>query len=158
MGTVAAYDMASIQAALGGSNPISLDEYYRGGAYVPTTATGTVREPTTGEYYQYPTPTPTYCWGYLSTPADVNSASAFITWNSVLLNGTAPPGSTSYTEDGYTYYRGSYKAYRPSTGKTSLPNTDYAIYRTGPATAAINTGVPSSGTISIANLYGAQNP
>lgn len=39
--------LANIQAEFGGSNPISLSEYYRGGAYVPNTA-NTATIPTSG--------------------------------------------------------------------------------------------------------------
>ena len=39
--------LTDIQTEFGGSNPISLNEYYRGGAYVPNSTT-TVSIPTSG--------------------------------------------------------------------------------------------------------------
>jgi len=33
-----AISLAQVQAEFGGGNPISMSEYYQGGAYVPTTA------------------------------------------------------------------------------------------------------------------------
>lgn len=146
MGTVAAYDMASIQAALGGSNPIGLNEYYRGGSYVPTTATGTVREPTSGEYFS--TVAPTYGWSAL-----ISTGGIFLGWNNALI-GPPPNGSTSWSDGTYTYFRGTLRGTTP--GK--FASNDYGVYRTSTGTTSINTGVPSSGTISIANLYGARNP
>lgn len=142
MGTVTAYNMANIQSALGGSNPISLSEYYRGGAYVPTTRTsGTVREPTSGGYnnasYYWLTGSsqPTQCAGIQWAGTSISSGGTF----------------TSYTSGIYTYYQGGLY----SSGKAV---DSYYVYRTYPNTVSINTGVPSSGTISIANLYGAANP
>jgi hypothetical protein len=52
MGTVSQYKMSNFQSALGGSNPVSLSEYYRGVTYVPTTGPNEFqRQPATGEYY-----------------------------------------------------------------------------------------------------------
>jgi len=36
--TSGAISLAQVQAEFGGSHPISMSEYYQGGAYVPTTA------------------------------------------------------------------------------------------------------------------------
>ena len=36
-----AISFSTIQTEFGGSNPISLDEYYAGGAYVPSSTSGT---------------------------------------------------------------------------------------------------------------------
>jgi len=146
MGTVAAYDMASIQSALGGSNPISLSEYYRGGAYVPTTRSTTVREPSSGEYYNWPSSP--YTWW----ERQVGVASYARWFDALYSTGNT---STSVTSGIYTYYRGSYRR----TINDGYFNYElYGIYRTYGSTTSINTGVPSSGQISISQLYGAANP
>ena len=62
---------------------------------------------------------------------------------------------TSYTAGGYTYYRGTLGF---SISSKLFSSFYYGVYREGSSTVSINTGVPSSGTISIANLYGAENP
>jgi len=147
MGTVTAYNMANIQSALGGSNPISLSEYYRGGAYVPTTRSTTVREPTSGEYYNWPS-SPNTWWERQV------GVIAYVRWF-----GTNPVNpsvnATSATAGGYTYFRG---AFQRTVNDGYFDFGLYGIYRTSGGTTSINTGVPSSGTISISQLYGAENP
>lgn len=141
MGTVTQYNLANVQAALGGGNPISMSEYYRGGPYVPTTRAITVREPTSGFYsggsYYYDLSVSEGKFGPVYN--------TIIVWANVYIANT-PVYYSSYTSGGYTYY----------------PQVDalgfWPIYRTYPSTISINTGVPSSGTISIAQLFGAQNP
>lgn len=149
MGTVTAYDMASIQSALGGSNPISLNEYYRGGSYVPTTRSTTVREPTSGEYYSRT--------GTMYNWQQQVGVTYYIQWAANFYNNLpGGPNVTSYTISGYTYYRGSYRSqFSDGYGTTFY---FYGIYRTSSSTVSINTGVPSSGQISISQLYGAENP
>ena len=142
MGTVTAYNMANIQSALGGSNPISLSEYYRGGAYVPATRSGgTVREPTSGGYYSAD-----YYW--ITSPGSYTDCIG-IRWAATAISSGG--SFTSYTSGIYTYYIGTFQV----SGKFS---DEYQVYRTYPTTININTGVPSSGSISIGQLYGAQNP
>ena len=152
MGTVTQYNLANVQAALGGSNPISMSEYYRGGAYVPSTRTVsyTAREPSSGELYgnEY--------WRH-----DTLGDTLLILWGGGLVvnvNGVAA-SRTSWTAGGYTYYRGGYRRQTSSAFKGYVQNW-YAIYRTYPSSyqQAINTGVPSGGAISISQLYGAVNP
>lgn len=146
MGTVTSYDMAGIQSALGGSNPISLSEYYRGGPYVPTSRTVTTRDPTSGEYYN----AANWFWrNYIGVGSNVywNGAGGFF------VTPTAPVGATSLVYNGWTYYRGSLRSSDPSYGIYL-----YGVYRDQSSTVSINTGVPSSGTIAISQLYGAQNP
>jgi hypothetical protein len=151
MGTVTQRDLAHIQAQLGGSNPISMSEYYRGGAYVPTTRSTIVREPTSGEYYSRTAPS-----------SNFNHAIASNLWG-LNFNGTAitpvatsGPPPASYTDGGFTYYRGTYRerSVEDYVGSVDL----WAVYRTSGGTTTINTGVPSSGAISLNSLLGAANP
>jgi hypothetical protein len=155
MGTVTAYNLANVQAALGGANPISMSEYYRGGAYVPANRTiaYTAREPATGENYNM---------GYFGQSKyhwfETSQNILGFYWNNTYVyEGAAGPASI--TSGGITYYRGSFvtSGTNPDNGVTV---NFYAIYRTYPSSyqQAINTGVPSSGAISLSQLYGAANP
>jgi hypothetical protein len=151
MGTVTAYNMANIQSALGGSNPISLSEYYRGGPYVPTTRSSVVREPTSGDYYTWPN-NPYTWWEALVLGSPLYSQAR---WFGTSFNSTSST-TTSISSGGYTYYRGSYRrSLSDSYGNTYYL---YGLYRESGSTISINTSVPSSGTISISQLYGAANP
>lgn len=134
--------MANIQSALGGSNPISLNEYYRGGLYVPTSRTVTVREPTSGQYFKYSNPN-----AYSYT---IGGGISDTTWNGTYL-GSVSGSVFSRTIGAYTYYA---SAFQFDVDGYSI----YGVYRTSSSTTNINTGVPSSGTISIGQLYGAENP
>lgn len=151
MGTVTQYNLANVQAALGGANPISMSEYYRGGAYVPTSRTTTVREPTSGENYNYPS-SPYTWWEVIYTPF----SSVTVRWSGAEFYAGANINITSATSGGYTYFRGSYR------GTVSDPYGGgyylYGVYRTSSSTTTINTGVPASGQISLSQLYGAANP
>jgi hypothetical protein len=148
MGTVTSRDLANVQAALGGSNPISLNEYYRGGAYVPTTRTVSGREPTSGEYYTFSNPV--YFVAYFSAGAGRSEWA----WSGAYVYNAG--GNPSTVVSGiYTYYKGSF---RGQFNTKAGPELDYGIYRTYSSTTSINTGVPSSGTISLNQLLGAQNP
>jgi len=148
MGTVSAYNLASVQAALGGANPISMSEYYRGGAYVPTTRTATIFEPAGGGWastsvgYWYDV----YSSGGKSEPS-VYSYSYLVWGGSVVTAGINSQATTSVTVGAYTYYRGPL-----ASGVT------YYTRRTSSGTETINTGVPASGAIALSQLYGAANP
>jgi hypothetical protein len=138
VGTVTAYNLANVQAALGGANPISMSEYYRGGPYVPTTGTTTVTE---GPFYQFGV----YEW-------QESSGYLYIFWAGTLVYSTPSySGATSIAVGSTTYFRGAFVTSFFGTNK-------YQVSRQYPSTISINTGVPSSGTISIAQLYGARNP
>jgi hypothetical protein len=141
MGTVTQYNLQNVQAALGGSNPISMNEYYRGGSFVPTTRSVTTREPSSGVYYsvsyQWNTSagTPAFCLGFI--------------WNGTTTN--VNQNVSSFSTGGSTYFQGTLQV----SGKSV---DQYSIFRTTTSTVSINTGVPSSGTISISQLFGAENP
>lgn len=148
MGTVSSYDLAAVQSALGGSNPISINEYYRGGSYVPTTTTSTVTQNSTFNYNRYPR----YYWYHSNDPNETVVAWA----NAQVFSIGRNPNLTSYTYGGYTYYRSTFKL--TVNGQYGAYTSYYAVYRTYTTTSSINTIVPSSGTISLSQLYGARNP
>jgi hypothetical protein len=154
MGTVTQYNLANVQAALGGANPISMSEYYRGGAYVPTSRTTTVREPASGSTYinSGSFATNNHYWVYASDGSYF--AIAFNSRNAI-YNGTG--FASTVTSGGYTYYRDTLQ----TSGTNIYTGVTYyyhAVYRTSTGTSSINTGVPGSGAIAISQLYGAANP
>jgi hypothetical protein len=116
-----------------------MSEYYRGGPYVPATRTTIVTE---GPTYARDS----YCFRYTS-----NFNTTYIYWGGLI--GSVAGNVSSFSSGGVTYSRGAF-AESTSFGL----NTYYYISRQYPSTVSINTGVPSSGTISIAQLYGATNP
>ncbi len=171
-----AISLSQVQAVMGGANPISLSEYYRGGAYVPATksVSTTVYEPTSGYYYTstgglWSGNPNTFWWldGASSVsypPVGYDPATAGIRWSGTYISYNAGNRyTTSYTSGGYTYEKGSLQyAYNAADGMYG----PYHIYEffsirrwyVSTSTVSINTGVPSSGTISLSNLYGAEKP
>jgi hypothetical protein len=142
MGTVTQYNLANVQAALGGANPISMSEYYRGGPYVPTTGTTTVTE---GPFHA------SNSYEFTQT----NAGTVTIYWAETLITQGSYGGTvTSVSYGGYVYLRG---ALVSGSGSAFFPRR-YYISRQYSTSVAINTGVPSSGSISLSQLLGARNP
>lgn len=127
-----------IAGVMGGTAPHSLNEYYRGGGLVPSTEAVTVTEgPLYSEVF--------YLW---QTDTDPNSL--LIIWDGIIVYDDTRGDAltlTSLNLGFYTYHRGAYAA-GTSTSEVS---------RTYQSTTDINTSVPTSGTISISNFYGAQS-
>jgi hypothetical protein len=128
----------------------AMSNFYRGGGRVPSTRTVaiTVREPSSGEFYSFR-------WEWVRNYASGNESD--IWWNGSYI-GSADISATSFTSGSVTYFRGSFQTsdFDPELGTL---RDYYGIFRTFPSTTtvAINTGVPSSGTISLSNFYGAVN-
>lgn len=147
--TSGAISLANLQTEYGGSNPVSLSEYYRNGSYVPDSITTStvVREPASG--YSYSLTSPKYFFNRVnSTPNQFT-----IWWNNVniLSAHEAPTGFSSWTSGGWTYYKG------PNLKYTSYNYSFYNdIYREqgGTTTTYVNQSVPVSGTISLSQFYG----
>jgi hypothetical protein len=142
-GTISIDDL---RTEFSGPTPSSLSDYYRGGTYVP--ATGTAREPATG--YNFSLTSPTYIWRIDGTYSQFGQTGLAVYWNNINVfnnyygNYTYPPSSV--TVGSATYYGGTYQS-----GSASIFN--YSLYRT--TNGDINTGVPTSGTISLGDFYGA---
>lgn len=142
-----AISLNDIQNVMGGTNPISMSEYYRGGAYVPATKTVTVNE---GPSYQLGAVGGANAYYWLDR---TGTNTELIYWNAIVtskgptITATAPAGATSVTVSGITYTRGAFVA-----------SSRYEISRSFQSTTNINTNVPTSGTISISNFYGAEKP
>lgn len=134
--------IGDLRTEFSGPTPSSLSDYYRNGGYVPTT--GTVREPATG--YNFSLSSPTYIWQYDTTYSALGQTGLSIYWNNtnVFNNYYASP-PTSVTVSGSTYYQG---IYQTASGAIYY----YSLYRT---TSVDNSGIPTSGTISLSDFYGA---
>lgn len=155
MGTVTQYNLANVRDALGGGNPVYMSNYFRGGPYVPAnrTISSTAREPGSGYFWSG---SPMYRWA--DTPSQVTKNGTvgpqiLLYWAGAIVGNVFTSGATSLTIGSYTYFRG---VYQVASGYQNL----YSIARTYPSSyqQAINTGVPSSGTIYLSQLYGAENP
>jgi len=147
MGTVTQRNLAHVQAQLGGSNPISLSEYYRGGAYVPSLRSFIVYEPSGGGFTYVGSPTTGWFNSYYTDKSGTYYSGSAIYWGGALISSFSGESTTTVTVGSYTYYRG-----------TDLGSGAFQIRRTSTGTTSINTGVPSSGAISLNQLLGAENP
>jgi len=157
--TSGAISLSDLQSEFGGSNPISINEYYRGGTYVPSTST------TTTTTYQPGPGSTNFAAASLSSPLNGwaqrqdSPYTVRIFWNSdtqlVEFSGTALGIPSSYTTGGWTYYRSSTAAF------TNVPfaGANYYVWsirrqQTTTSGTNINTSVPTSGQISLSNFYG----
>ena len=118
----------------------SLSNFYRGGARVPATKTTTTTT-TEGPFFS-PFEAPFYLVGY-----DGENNQTIFQWDTLffyVVNGFVD----SVTVGGVTYAKNF-----PASGFWAITRST-----TSTVTVNINTGVPSSGTISLSNFYGAERP
>lgn len=144
--TSGAISLSQVQSEFGGSNPISMSEYYRGGSYVPTTVGSGA-----GSWSSYYGTLYTYYWADTAT-------SLTLVWNGTTVYTVGSSSATSITAGGYEYQRGSFFS-STGGGKGGGPSTSYYKIRrrtTGSSTT-VNTSIPSSGTISMNQFYGGRN-
>ena len=156
--TSGSISFANLQSQFGGVNPISFSEYYKGGSYVLNSVDETV---TIGPVYTLGVSS----WAYKNS----SGYTIYINVNVTLANGTpftashtynnaslaAASNTTSYTANGYTYYRGVFVENR---GGYRTPTTGYyKISLTYRNQAVRNVNVVSSGAISLSQFYGAGN-
>lgn len=137
-----AISIGDIAGVMGGSQPHSLSEYYRGGGLVPSTKTVTVNEGPFGSLNNY----------HLSSGPLTNT----IFWAGSQVTSGFSNGVTSVTVGGVTYYRGS-EFYREGVFKQD-DQIYYTVSRSYSSTVSINANVPISGQISLSNFYGAEKP
>ena len=136
--TSGAISLSQVQSEFGGSNPISMSEYYRGGSNVPTTIS------TAGAYSSYQGTLYTYYWDDFGT----------VVWNgSVVANNK----TSNFTVGGFEYNQGT--PFTSSGGGKGGPSNVYfqVRRRTAGTTTTVNTSVPASGTISMDDFYGGRN-
>lgn len=132
----------------GDTGTSGLSEFYRGGSLVP--GVRLIREPAVGDYYTR---------NSLDWIIDSYGLHKLY-WSGSLVVEAYLGGATSYTVGGITYYRSSYRettSYVINVGDDDITvNEDhYGIVRA--YYIAINTGIPTSGTISLSQFYGAEN-
>jgi hypothetical protein len=156
--TSGAISFSQMQTEFGGANPISLSEYYKNGSYVPSTVGGAA-----GSWSSYTTNTNYYYNMQNITNIGVNY------WI-VYANGSQTALGTNLTLDSnnrvvigtYEYERAAtaYTFYVPS-GKTSAGQDSYFSYhyrrRTASTSVTVNANIPTSGVISMNNMYGGRN-
>lgn len=141
-----AISLSQVQSEFGGSNPVSMSEYYRGGSYVPTSVTQAA-----GSYTSY-LYSSSYAW---SAGLGVN-----ITWNGsqAYSNVTTPNTTTIISIGGYTYQRGSFQSSSTSGGKLAITTSVYQVRRRlNSSTITVNQAIPSSGMIDMADFYNGRN-
>lgn len=148
-----AISIANLNSFFPGSGT-AMSNFYRGGGRVPATktVTTTTREPTSGERYDISGGPFTSYWYTNSVEG------RWAVWNNATVATPASDDTTSVTVGNVTYFRGTLRAYdAPPYGATIAY---YAIYRTVTSTSTvnINTGIPSSGQISLSQFYGAETP
>lgn len=145
--TSGAISLSQVQSEFGGSNPISMSEYYRNGSNVPSTINS---GPGAWSSYQYARGTSNdHYWSH--------NIFAGLVW----AGGGVPSyllaaSTTSYSYGDYTYERGSYvTSITTGSGKSSTTTLYYYIRRRqNAATITVNSNVPTSGTISMDDFYG----
>lgn len=134
---------ADIQNEYGGSNPISLSEYYKDGSYVPSSifALGTM----SNEIYQLGV----YWCFWNDTSAGGNGFYQF-EWNNSVIRQGYSSSRPSYTDSGgYRYWFGSLQS-----NNVSGYQDWHAIKRQTAGNVTVNSNVPTSGTLSLSNHYG----
>jgi hypothetical protein len=153
--TSGAISFSQMQTEFGGANPISLSEYYKNGSYVPSTVGGAA-----GSWNSYTTNINYYYNMQNITNIGVNY------WI-VYANGSTTAVGTNLTLDSnnrvvigsYEYERAAtaHTFYVPS-GKTSAGQDSYFSYhyrkRTASTSVTVNANIPTSGVISMNNMYG----
>ena len=171
--TSGSISLSELASEFGGSAPHSLSEYYRGGANVPTTITTGV---SAGNFtaYQGNITGATGATGVITSVNyfwKVQLLSSSAVWNGVSKPNTNPDelgaGLTGphtqtlfLSNDGFEYERGpviGLFAYPATSPGFTLNATLYQVRRRQAATetsTTVNTGIPSSGQVSLTDFYG----
>lgn len=135
--------LRQVSNEFGGSDPISMSEYYRGGAYVPSSLFFT-------SGYSYQTSAPQYYWqdSYWGFTRQVWYAGTLITNN-------AGYNVTTITSGSQTYYRGTFQTNQGqyfSGGFQFYVNYYYYSIATG-SNQLVNSNIPTGGLIRMSNFY-----
>jgi len=147
--TTGPISLADVASTLGGTAPHSLSEYYRGGIYVyEGNSIWRYRPEQPALFYWSPEPTRLVIYwdgvnimhipGYPEAPPAPGYTYETMTYVQTAVSGTV-----------YTFNRGALK---------DPARKLYEVSRTGVTLSGQNSSVPTSGTISLRNLYGAQTP
>jgi hypothetical protein len=144
-----------IESEFGGGNPVSINDYYRGGPYVPSSITTStvLREPSSGESYIKNN----ICWVKTSGRFQYT----WVYWGNEKIFESTDNTLTSVVINGKTYHRDSYRetdALQTGTGGsyTMVYERFYGIHRSSGSTTttSVNGNVPTSGQISLSDFYG----
>jgi hypothetical protein len=149
----------NLRTEFGDTGTSSLSEFYRGGGLVPatTTTSTTTYQPGPGTTnYNYSLTSPLYGW----LEDEYFPFTVYIYWNNAAITTFTQNYAGEISQDtsgGWTYYRFSSPT---TTGLNIGDGTTYSVYQirrqqTTNTTTNINTNVPTSGTISLSNFYGA---
>lgn len=141
--------LANLQSEYGGSNPISMSEYYRNGGLVPNSISSTGP----GSYTSY---------AYTRNHRDWNTfVFGTINWGGSTItsnNSSIGINTTTFSIGGYDYQRGNFQENVTSgSGKFTVTRVHYSVRRrlsSVTTTTSVNQSVPTSGTISLSNFYG----
>jgi len=145
--------LSQLQGEYGGSNPISLSEYYRNGSLVPNALTSSSTGP--GAYTAYQYNVNSYYWSTFVFGS--------IRWNNstITSNNTGISyNSTTFSIGGYDYQRGTYvQSITSGSGKSTATVAYYRVRRrqssvTTTTSTPVNQSVPTSGQISLSQFYG----
>ena len=136
--TSGAISLSQVQSEYGGSNPISMSEYYRNGSYVPSS--------NVGSYSSYQANVNSYYWS-----AGGNSGTVTIEWNNSVV-ASFQSSATTYITGGYEYQKGT--LFSSSSGGKGGTTTYYYRVRRRTNSGSINTNLPTSGSISMNDFYG----
>ena len=144
-----AISLANLQSEYGGSNPISMSEYYRNGGLVPNSLSSTGP----GSYTSYQYSRNSTDWNVFVF-GTINWGGSNIVSNSLNIGST----TTSFSTGGYDYERGSFQeTVVTGSGKLTSTVNHYSVRRRQQSvttTTYINQSVPTSGQISLSQFYG----
>ena len=133
----------NVKNLFGGPTSPAMSNYYRGGTYLPSSYTTSVLtyDPSGGGFTAVLTPATYWVTNFYDGTCSVY-------WGGAGIGTSGNVNATVLTFGIYTYYRGTYGVFGSDT---------YSIRRTymNTVTTQINTGVPSSGQISMSQFYGA---
>jgi hypothetical protein len=153
--TSGAISFSQMQTEFGGANPIALSEYYKNGSYVPSTIGGPA-----GSWGSYITPTTTYRWQVLWNGPTLLSVQ--LKWNGTVVYSTTTQSNANLTQfngvSSYDYGRGTLYSTSGGTKESPITTKLYKIRRrTTASSQTVNASIPTSGIISMNNMYGGRN-
>lgn len=151
--------IGDLRTEFGDTGSSSLSEFYRGEGLVPatTTTTTTTYEPGPGtSNYYYSLTSPLYGW----VEDEYFPYTVYIYWNDAVITSFTQSYQGEISVDtygGWTYVRFSIPT---DTNVNIGDGTTYSVYQirrqqSTTTVTDINTSVPTSGTISLSNFYGA---
>jgi len=144
--TSGAISLSQVQSEYGGSNPISMSEYYRNGSNVPNSVTENVAA---GSYTSY-----LYTRDQTDWRLSVNNS---LRWGGSTISSFFFTSDTTLSSGGFDYQRGTLQETTTSGGKIPVNTSHYSVRRRTSATTQtvnVNQNVPTSGTISMDDFYG----